>query len=409
MTNLKFSQLAMALVLVICSGCRADTAAQTPLERGISTKLQHWLVQSKPQVKDSLFPLETESALQTTLERYVKSAGLPGAVVAIASSQQTWMGATGKSDLAGPAAMQPTARFRIGNLSEMFVAVVCLQLEQEGTLSLKDTITDWLPPEISNRIPESDKITLRQLLNHTSRLPDLNADLFRQAVLAEPTHRWSAKELLEFMSDQPLTTPRGVFSYSTVNYLLVQLMIERATGKPLADAIQTRIIAPLDLKNTFVELSAKQPIAHGYQDWNRDGSSEDVTQPLLNTGVGLGGKGLISNAPDLIQFFRALFLENRLLDASAQQTMMTLIETRKGGYGLGMMHSLTRWGEVWGQSGHTTGFCAAMFYLPVHDLVIVTWTNSADKPDSPFDLTEKSLNIVLGNVYRFSSSATVQW
>lgn len=394
---------------MVSTGCRSHSA-RTPLQRGISIRLQHWLEPTKLQDKGALFPLETESDLQTSLERYAKNYKLPGAVVAIASSQQTWIGVTGQSNLATKAAIQPTDRFRIGNLSEMFVAVVCLQLQEEDKLSLKDTLTDWLPPEISRRIPDSDKITIRQLLNHISRLPNVDAVAFQQAVNADPTHRWTAAEMIEFMAVSPSPRARGLFAYSSINYLLLQMIIERATGEPLAKAIETRIIEPLALKNTFVELSSKQSAIHGYQDWNQDGTLEDVTDPLLNTGLGLGGTALVSNAPDLIRFMRALFFEDKLLSSDSRQTMMTMVETRKGSYGLGIMNILTRWGEIWGQVGNTTGFSAAMFYLPVHDLMIVTWTNSAgETTDVPLDLTEKSLSIVLGSNYRFSSGTTVQW
>ncbi len=411
----RFVQLVVSGLLIglLLAGCGGGQGAEPLLRQEISAKIQTWLA-SRPEVqaKSSLFPLETESRLSQSLDRYGKALELPGAVVAIASSKQVWMQATGLSDLAEQVALQPDDRFRLGNLSELFVAVVCLQLTEEESLSLKDPIADWLPAELLRAIPNADpletgKITVRQLLNHTSALPNLDVAAFQQAVKADPSHRWKIAELMPFMS-QPASRSRG-FSYSRLNYLLLELIIDRAGGSSLAEAIQTRIVQPLDLKNTYVELSATKTIAHGYQDWNGDGSREDVTQPLINTGLGLGGQAIISNAPDLIRFFQALFQQEQLLTPSSQERMLTLVEMRKGGYGLGILNSLSRWGETWGQTDNTaTGFSSAVFYLPVHDLVIVAWTNTADSDNRPIALVESSLEIVLGSFSKVPTGATMQ-
>ncbi|MBW4464449.1 MAG: beta-lactamase family protein [Pegethrix bostrychoides GSE-TBD4-15B] len=404
----RFAQLLAGSLLV--ASCGSEPGAKPLLHQEISTQIQGWLAQQpEVQLKSSLFPLATESKLSQTLERHSKAMKLPGAVVAIAASQQTWVQATGSSDLDQQVALQPDDRFRLGNLSELFAAVVCLQLVEEESLSLKDPIANWLPTEISRSIPDAKKITVRQLLNHTSALPDLDVAAFEQAVKADPSHRWTAAEMMPFMT-QPASRARGGFTYSRLNYLLLELIIERAGGSSLAEAIQTRIVQPLDLKNTYVELSATKTIAHGYQDWDGDGSREDVTQPLINTGLGLGNQAMISNAPDLIRFFQALFQQKKLLTPAAQQQMLTIVEMRKGGYGLGILNSLTRWGETWGQTdADATGFSSAVVYLPVHDLIVVAWTNTANAESQPISLIDASLEIVLGNLSKIPASATTQW
>jgi D-alanyl-D-alanine carboxypeptidase len=405
--RLKLKRLTLVVLFVcvaaICGACHHEQP-QAPLERGIASPLQEWLNQTETTMQPSLFPLETQSELQSNLDQEVKTLSMPGAVLALSSAQQTWMTATGEADMANHTAMQPSDRFRVGNISELFIAVVCLQLEESDVLDLEDPITNWLPTKITKRIPQSQWIKIRQLLNHTSGIPDFEAAAFQQAVKADPSHRWTVPELLEFMLDRKPAAPRGTFSYSTANYLLLQLIVERATGESLAKALQAHIINPLHLKNTFVELSSKQPLAQGYQDWNQDGVAEDVMKPLINTGLGLGGNAIVSNAPDLIQFFQALFLDGSLIGTSSLQKILALVDTNSGGYGLGISHSMTRWGEVWGQVSSTTGFSAAVFYLPVHDLILVTWTNSVgEKLNRPIDMAEKSLNIVLANPYRIAN------
>jgi D-alanyl-D-alanine carboxypeptidase len=407
-------QLAIALcsLVSVVPSCEGTSVMRTPLEHGISTQLlEDWLATPKETAKTSLFPLEVESDLQIALERHIERWKLPGAVMAIASSQHSWLGAAGQSNMAQKTNLQPTDRFRIGNLSEMFLSVVCLQLAEEGGLNLTDSLSEWLPEKVAQQIPQADRIMIQQLLNHTSGLPRLDADAFQQAVAANPTHRWTAAEVLAvgFEPDSPAL--RGSYSHSAANYLLLELVIEQATGSPLAETLQSRIITPLGLKNTFVELSTDTKlVVHGYQDWNGDGAPEDITQPLLNTGLGLGSTALISNAPDLTRFFQALFFEDTLLSNRSRQKMMTLVDSDRGGYGLGLINTLTRWGEIWGQTGSATGFSSAIFYLPVHDLIVVTWTNSGDKiATRPFELTDAGLNAVLENSLNLPYRATIKW
>jgi D-alanyl-D-alanine carboxypeptidase len=414
MADNRQEQLAIVLCLVvsIIPGCQGNSVVRTPLEQGISTQLlKDRLAEPKEPIKTSLFPLEVESALQVALERHIERWKLPGAVMAISSSEHSWLGSAGQANVAEKTALQPTDRFRIGGLSEMFLSVVCLQLAEEGVLDLTDSLSEWLPAKVAQQIPQADRIMIQQLLNHTSGLPRLDAVAFQQAVAANPTHRWTATEVLAvgFEPDSPAL--RGGYSYSTANYLLLELIMEQATGSSLAEVLQDRIIAPLNLKNTFVELSSDTKlVVHGYQDWNSDGTPEDITQPLLNTGLGLGGTALISNAPDLTRFFQAFFFEETLLSSRSRQKIMTIVDSDRGGYGLGMINTLTRWGEIWGQTGSTTGFSSAVFYLPIHDLIVVTWTNSGDKiATRPFELTDAGLNAVLENSLNLPHRATIKW
>jgi CubicO group peptidase (beta-lactamase class C family) len=176
MAGSRQKQLAIVLGLMasILSGCRSSSIVRTPLERGISAQLQDWLAEPKAAGKASLFPLEVESELQLALERYVERRDLPGAVMAISSAQHSWLGAVGQANVAQKTALQPTDRFRIGDLSEMFLAVVCLQLSEDDVLELTDSLTDWLPAKVAQQIPQADRIMIQQLLNHTSGLPQID-------------------------------------------------------------------------------------------------------------------------------------------------------------------------------------------------------------------------------------------
>jgi D-alanyl-D-alanine carboxypeptidase len=328
----------------------------------------------------------------------VESWKLPGAVIYIATSDGDWSAVNGTADLSAQTPLQPTDRFRTGGLSELFISVICLQLVEEGTLDLNDPIANWLPAAVSQRISNSKKITIKQLLNHTSGLPDPYDKAFQQAVNADPTHVWQPQEVLSYLADRP-TTALDQFSFSNANYVLLGMIVERATGSSLATAIRNRVSDRLSLKNTFLEVEEKIPggFVQGYQDWNEDGTTESVTKPLLNTALGLGDAGIISSAPDLAKFFRGLFISNTLLYPRSLDTMLAPVDTDEGGYGLGIARIPTAWGEAWGQMSKTTGFSSVILYLPVHDLIVVVWTNSGDQEtEAVYEIARRSLRIILG-------------
>lgn len=382
----------VALILVLTASCRNQNAAN--------------LVESQPNpvsqfpkvVKPSPFPSEMTARLQRMLSDKVENWQLPGAAIYIATSDGDWSTATGKADLSTQVPLKSTDRFRIGSLSQLFISVMCLQLVEEGVLNLDDPIADWLPASVSQRLPNSKKITIKQLLNHTSGLPDPYDEPFQEAVKVDPTHAWQPQEVLSYLTDRP-TTPLNQPSFSNANYVLLGMIVERATGSSLATALRSRISDRLSLKNTFLE--TKEPIpegfVQGYQDWNKDGAAESVTKPLVNTALGLGDAGIISSAPDLATFFRGLFISNTLLYPRSLDTMLTPIDTDEGGYGLGIARVPTAWGESWGQMSRTTGFSSVMLYLPVHDLIMVVWTNSGDQDtEAVYEIARRGLRIILG-------------
>jgi D-alanyl-D-alanine carboxypeptidase len=394
---LKLKTWAIAILIMILGGtsCRKDQTI-APSEPIVARRQ----AQVAAPVKAEIFPDPVTTQLRQALYQTV-SKELPGAGLYVATSDGVWMDAAGWADVQGKKPMQPTDRFRIASLTKMFVSVVCLQLVEDEQLKLSDPIADWLPKAVSDRITNSKKITIRQLLNHTSGLPDPYSDAFRRSVLANPTHKWQAKEVLEYAEGQRAAVPRGSFFYSNTNYLLLELIIETATGDSLAQSIRQRITQPLGLNDTFME--AREPIpggfVQGYQDWNDDGQIENVTKPLLNDGLGLGDGGLVSSAPDVAKFMRSLFTKDKLLRTESLEQMMTLVESdRRGGYGLGISYTPTIWGESWGHTGKTTGFMSDVMYFPAHDLIIVAWANRGDsKQRNPSDLIEDSLKVILGD------------
>jgi D-alanyl-D-alanine carboxypeptidase len=178
-------------------------------------------------------------------------------------------------------AARPSDRFRIGSVTKSFVATVVLQLVGEGRLGLDDPLERWLP----GAVPGGERITIRQLLNHTSGLYNYT-DALLGPLLAKPTRqayqqlaaRSFAPRALVAMATRhrPLFPPGTRFAYSNTNYILLDLVVERVTGARLAAQLHRRIVQPLGLEAT--ELPGTQRRirgghAHGYAPPDRPGCS----------------------------------------------------------------------------------------------------------------------------------------
>lgn len=395
---MKWTLATIALFVTLSfSGCRGENIAQTLTEH---TSRQQSSAAIEIPSELALFPSDIETSLRRRLALEVNRGRTPGVAMYVETSNGIWMGSEGAANKEAGTFMKPTDRFRIGETTNLFVAVVCLQLAEEGLLDLDAPIVDYLPQEVSQGIPNGDRIRVRQLLSHTTGLADAYTNEFLDAVEADPDYEWTTREVLTYAYNREPTSVRGVFAYSSTNYLLLELILEAVTEAPLAEVMRQRIHLPAGLTNTFLELREPIPggFTQGYQDWNEDGTSENVTTPKINNGLGLGDRGLVSNATDLVRFFRTLLYEDTLLYRESLEQMLT--PTPMGaieGYGLGITHQMTPWGEAWGQASSDLGFQSVILYLPIHDLTVVVWMNEGNsKLANPANVAEDALNIILG-------------
>ena len=224
--------------------------------------------------------------------------------------------------------MRPDDRFRIASITKSFVATVVLQLVGEGKLSLSDTVEKFLP----GLVPNGDKITVRQLLNHTSGLYDYESDprLFAPYLSGNLGYTWTPRRLVALaVSHGPLFRPGARWSYSNTNYVIAGLIIEAVTKDKLAGELSRRIIGPLGLKAT--RLGADQhmgsPAAHGYY------KGQDVTG--LNFSFAWGAGSMVSTAGEVARFFQAL-LGGKLLHPQQLKQMEATVTGAAGNYGLGL-------------------------------------------------------------------------
>ncbi|MEL6166305.1 MAG: serine hydrolase domain-containing protein, partial [Cyanobacteria bacterium J06628_3] len=267
---------------------------------------------------------------------------VPGAAVAIVSPFGSWFGTSGVSNVENNTPLQPDDRFPIGSITKTFVATTALQLVEEGQLSLSDTLTTWLPENVTADIPNAQDINLEQLLQHTSGVADYIDVLFNQAATNPGIFLTDLQpeELVDFIDGvEPLFSPGESWQYSNTNFILAGLVVEAATGNNIADEIRTRIIEPLNLENTFFAEEEEIPGGYvsGYWDFNQDGTLDNITSANLSWAWATGA--MVSNTVDLDTFARSLF-KGELLEPETLEQMLDTIpaidNNNYSSYGLGV-------------------------------------------------------------------------
>lgn len=350
-----------------------------------------------------------DAHFQTLLDDAV-SGGLPGVSLRINGDGVDFQGAAGLADIQAGEAFTPDHAMFVASLGKTFTATVALQLCEEGWLDLDAPVSYWLPVAISRRIPASEKITLRHLLNHTSGLFDYMNDArnWRADFARDPHREWGYSDILAYLYDRPLHFRPGTrFDYSNSNYILLGLIIERVTGRPLHALMRERILDPLGLRHTFNarETGEKEKRVHGYF---KDRGRVIDTYPWYSH-YGLANSGMHSTPGDLALFIRALFSSDSLLSESTRSEMTRVpasaYPASKYGMGIYILHNPRGAGLHWYMhDGIDPGYRADMMYIPDVDLSIVLFTNTGmGRADSIYeDLLEDVVQAVLDIVIRRS-------
>ncbi|QYO64105.1 serine hydrolase [Leptolyngbya sp. 7M] len=237
--------------------------------------------------------------------------------------------------------------------------------------------TQRVSPDRLRQIPNGSQITLRQLLNHTSGIPDYlpillgaGVNLFRE---------WQPQELIQLIGGQAADFAPGTdWSYSNTNYILLGLIIEQVTGNSIATEIRSRILDPLGMQQTYFATaeSGPNPVS-GYWDVNNDGQFDDVSNLSLSWAWSAGA--LVSNTKDLTRFAQALF-GGELLQPNTLEQMLTFAEPIRSnsfsGYGLGIACLKTSEGTFYGHTGLTLGFRSSLWYQPETQLIYTDLQNT---------------------------------
>lgn len=314
--------------------------------------------------------MNLENRLNEIIDSFYVNDSLPGIVAAVWTPDFTYKRVVGKADLKTGATRTYDDKIRIGSITKTFVATVILQLADEGKLNIDDPLGYFYPS-----YPNSSNITLRQIMDMTSGIPDYLSDpMVLQSFFYDRTNKFTPNELFDAtIALPPFFAPGKGWEYSNGNYNILGMLIEKITGNKIEDEINKRIIQPLGLTNTSFPTSPyiDGQYSHGYLQDTLTGELIDVTvqDPSITWAAGC----MISNVADLKIYGEAL-AKGTMLSKKTQEERLKFVSTGVRDflkYGLGIF-SL---GGFIGHNGGITGYNTTMGYDPELQAMIIVSVN----------------------------------
>lgn len=303
----------------------------------------------------------TGSGLQQALERFVASPnGPPAIVVVLRGDGRTRLLTAGTSEVGTATAPKIDDHIRVASVAKAFTGATALSVVADGLLDLDSTIGEVRPD-----LPAAwSKVTLAQLLQHTSGIPDFSGSgAFREALGASLLTAPPPITLLSYVADDPLEfRPGSKYQYSNSDNIAAALMVETATGAAFATQLQQRVVQPLRLTGTSLPDGAAMPTPyiHGYT-LDPPGPPEDVSE-LFAAGWSWASGGVIATPGDANRFIRG-YAAGKTTNRSTYKAQFRF---RPGSSeppgpgtnaaGLAIFRYRTRCGTVYGHTGNTAGY-----------------------------------------------------
>ena len=292
-------------------------------------------------------------------------AGYPAALAAVSDSKGESAGvAVGKGNLETGQAPPMDGEVRVGSNTKTFVAVVVMQMVQEGKVGLDEPIETYLPGLIKGEGIDGSKITVRQLLQHTSGLPDFDETLFGTTdVFQYRYHYVTPRDVLDSALSKPAQFEPGTqWKYTNTNYIVLGMLVERVSQRPVGEQIDERIVKKLGLSHTYFPAPGEEKIRgthpQGYH-LSAEGKLEDITE--MDPAWGWAAGAMVSTPSELNTFFQAVF-DGRLLTQASIDEMKKGVDVDSSElpgavYGLGLFgRSLSCGGTAWGHGGDIAGY-----------------------------------------------------
>ena len=305
-------------------------------------------------------PLEAQ--LQRQLDAIVKAKdGPPGAIVTLRRGARTEVLTAGVADIRTRRAPRLRDHMRIASVAKAFSGAVALRLVARGTLRLDDSIGGLL-----SDLPAAwSAVTIGQLLNHTSGLPDYTRSAgFRTQFAENPGGFVSPRTIIGWVEGDPLRfTPGEQYAYSNTDNIVIGLIAEQVSGTSYASLLRSFVFRPLGLRHTTFPTATAlpRPFIHGYV---VDGAAPpvDVSTSLSPSGAWASG-AIVSTPRDLNTFIRG-YLGGRLFPASVQRRQLRFVPggrssppgPGKNSAGLAVFRYQTKCGTVYGHTGNFPGY-----------------------------------------------------
>lgn len=309
-------------------------------------------------------PAASHAATQAAIDTLKTSHGAPGSGAVVRDGDTMWSVSSGTRAINQNLPFGPDHKVKVGSLTKSFTAAVVMQLVAEQKVDLTASVETYLPGVVQGNGYDGNTITVRQLLNHTSGIFDYleskQANLWDFMVVQQNRTHTLAELASWGLSKPPYFAPGAGYHYSGTNYMLLGMIIEKATGTTYGQAVNSRIVTPLGLTNTYLPTPGDPTLPPGHVRGNLDLGLIwiDITD-RVEPSIGLSGGGLVTSGADATRFFQAL-LSGQVVPPAQLAEM--LAPTNAPGssapdYGLGVdKFTLPCGGEAWGHYGIWPGY-----------------------------------------------------
>jgi CubicO group peptidase (beta-lactamase class C family) len=329
-----------------------------------------------------------------------------GSILVVEHGQIVYERGFGKSDIKGNFAFIPSTPVYLASLTKQFTAMAIMMLAERNQLSYRDPLSKYFPEFPSY----AAKIAIRNLLNHTSGIPDYVALGLERPGLTN-------KDVLSaLIKQESLRFPPGEkFEYSNSNYILLALIVEKVSGQPFQLFLKNNIFAPLGMKDTFVYDRLRPEFARRARGYNRFGDDSDYD--LLTYGEG----GIYSSVADLFKWDQALYTEKLVKRSTLDEafTRGKLNDGSSSNYGFGWAIGDYNGETIYAHAGRYGGFNTYIKRFPKERTTIIFLTNHDFRNmsaignalinilhDQPYTLPQLSIAELLYRTYRSEGIAT---
>lgn len=326
--------------------------------------------------------------IDASVQDWLATSGAPSASIAvIQNGVVTYAHAYGKAQLSPSAAATTSTRYAVDSISKEFTAAAVLLLVQEGKLSLDDRVEKWFPD-----LGDASRVTVRQLLNHTSGIRDFWPQDFVPPEMLRPT---SEAAIIREWARRPLDFEPGTqWQYSNTGYVVAAAIVEKVSGKTLMDFLQQHIFAPLRMEHVTEDDTHPLPAGDAVP-YSRQGLGPARRAPKEGPGW-LFGAGALAMTPSELALWDISLMNRSMLAPASYEAMfepVILKDGTKKDYGLGLDIQKTQGRTRIGHDGAGSGFLSAHRIWPDEKIAIIAVTNSDWA--TPDDLVNRIAFIVL--------------
>ncbi|MER0465546.1 serine hydrolase [Bacillus cabrialesii subsp. cabrialesii] len=344
--------------------------------------------------------------LKTLFETLAEEYQFNGTILAAEDGDILYHHSFGYADLTEKRPLQTNSLFELASLSKPFTALGVILLEEKGILGYEDKVERWLPG-----FPYKG-VTIRHLLNHTSGLPDYMGWFFANW----DQHKIAVnQDIVDMLMNEGLPgyfEPNEGWLYSNTGYVLLAVIIEKASGMSYADFMKTRIFSPVGMKETRVYNRRLRPerIDHYAYGYVYDVHSETYVLPddLEETNYvvyldGIQGDGTVNSvASDLFRLDQVLyeddFISNASKEAAFSPVRLNNGETFDYGFGWGLQNSPEK-GKIVSHSGGWPGYSTMMVRYIDHRKTLIYLSNKEEDAEYEEAILKAAENILFGQTY----------